>query len=74
VVPTRQDGTIQNLIEREAESKCFGFITPTAGGENIWFGERDLEEVTFGMLARGDAVTFELGTNWQGACAKHVRR
>jgi cold shock CspA family protein len=71
---TRQGGTIQNLIEREAESKCFGFITPHVGSENIWFGERDLEQVAFGTLTRGDAVTFELSTNGQGACAKHVRR
>ena len=70
----RQAGTIQNLIVREAEGKHFGFITPSGGGENIWFGERDLEEVTFTMLARGDAVTFELGSNWNGACAKRVRR
>lgn len=70
----RESGTIQNLIVREAESKYFGYITPNNGGENLWFGERDLEEVGFAMLARGDAVTFELGTNWSGACAKRVRR
>lgn len=70
----RQGGRIQNLIVREAESQYFGYITPDGGGENIWFGDRDLEEVAFAMLARGDAVTFELGTNWNGPCAKHVRR
>ena len=70
----RQGGRIQNLIVREAENQHFGYITPDGGGENIWFGDRDLEEVAFAMLARGDAVTFELGTNWNGACAKHVRR
>jgi cold shock CspA family protein len=70
----RQAGTIQNLIVREAESKHFGFIAPDSGGENIWFGERDLEAVAFATLARGDAVTFELGTNWNGPCAQRVRR
>jgi cold shock CspA family protein len=70
----RQAGIIQNLIVREAEGKLFGYITPESGGENLWFGDRDLEEVTFTMLVRGDRVTFELGTNWQGTCAKHVRR
>lgn len=70
----RQAGRIQNLIVREAESKYFGFITPNGGGENLWFGERDLEEVAFATLAHGDAVTFEVGTNWNGPCAKHVRR
>ncbi|MET0412215.1 MAG: NYN domain-containing protein [Polyangiaceae bacterium] len=70
----RHVGTIQNLIEREADDQRFGFITPKAGGENIWFGERDLEGLAFGMLARGETVTYEVGRNWQGACAKHVRR
>jgi uncharacterized LabA/DUF88 family protein/cold shock CspA family protein len=67
-------GRIQNLIIREAESKYFGYITPENGGENIWFGDRDLEELAFDMLARGDIVTYELGTNWNGICAKRVRR
>jgi uncharacterized LabA/DUF88 family protein/cold shock CspA family protein len=71
--PARHSGTIQNLIVREAESKHFGYITPNAGGENLWFGDRDLEDTSFGMLSRGDSVTFEIGTNWQGNCAKHVR-
>lgn len=70
----RQAGIIQNLIVREAEGRNFGYITPESGGENLWFGDRDLEDVTFAMLVRGDAVTFELGTNSQGTCAKHVRR
>ncbi|MEO8184309.1 MAG: NYN domain-containing protein [Deltaproteobacteria bacterium] len=70
----RYAGTIQNLIEREADNKHFGFISPEAGGENIWFGDRDLDGVAFSMLARGDQVTFELGKNWQGTCAKRVRR
>jgi cold shock CspA family protein len=71
---SRQSGKIQNLIVREAESKYFGFITPDSGGENIWFGDRDLEDVALGMLSCGDAVSFEIGTNWNGTCAKRVRR
>jgi cold shock CspA family protein/uncharacterized LabA/DUF88 family protein len=67
-------GTIQNLIERPADNKHFGFISPQAGGENLWFGDRDLEGVAFSSLSRGDAVSFELGSNGQGACAKRVRR
>jgi cold shock CspA family protein len=70
----RHAGTIQNLIEREADQQYFGFISPKTGGENLWFGERDLEGVAFSTLSRGDAVTFELSKNAQGACAKHVRR
>lgn len=72
--PSRQNGVIQNLIEREAEDKRFGFIRPDEGGENIWFGERDLEGCTFASLTRGEAVSYEVGTNWTGRCAKRVRR
>jgi len=72
--PARQAGTIQNLIVREAEGKYFGFITPNVGGDNLWFGDRDLDDVAFSMLGRGDAVTYEISSNWQGPCAKHVRR
>ena len=71
---TRRSGTVQNLIEREAENKRFGFITPDDGGDNLWFGEMDLEDAAFSALSRGDAVTFELSTNWVGPCAKSVRR
>jgi cold shock CspA family protein/uncharacterized LabA/DUF88 family protein len=74
VAPERHVGTIQNLVEREADNKYFGFITPQAGGDNLWFGARDLDGVAFSMLSRGDTVSFELGKNWQGPCAQHVRR
>lgn len=70
----RYAGTIQNLIERETDDKHFGFISPQAGGENIWFGDRDLEGVSFSVLSRGDAVSFELSSNVRGRCAKRVRR
>jgi uncharacterized LabA/DUF88 family protein/cold shock CspA family protein len=72
--PPRQTGRVQNLIIREAEGKYFGYIAPSNGGENIWFGDRDLVDVAFDMLARGDTVSFEIGTNWNGVCAKNVRR
>ncbi|HET9955164.1 MAG TPA: NYN domain-containing protein [Polyangiaceae bacterium] len=70
----RQQGKIQNLVVREAENKRFGFIAPDAGGENIWFGESDIDDVSFDALQRGDRVSYELGSNWLGACAKHVIR
>jgi len=70
----RYAGTIQNLIERQTDDKHFGFISPQAGGDNIWFGDRDLEGVSFSVLSRGDAVSFELSSNVRGRCAKRVRR
>lgn len=69
----RMTGTIQNLIVREAEGRHFGYITPSSGGDNLWFGDQDLDGVAFGALVRGDTVSFELGANRHGPCAKHVR-
>lgn len=70
----RLDGRIQNLIVREAENQRFGFVTPSAGGENLFFGENDIDDVAFATLRKGDAVTYEPGTNWRGPCAKHLKR
>ncbi len=70
----RQGGKINNLVVRDAEDKRFGFITPDAGGENLWFGERDIDDVSFQALQKGDPVTYEIGSNFMGVCAKHVKR
>jgi cold shock CspA family protein len=73
-LPTaRQSGRIQNLVEREAENKRFGWITPAEGSPNIWFGERDLEDSAFTSVVVGAVVTYEMGSNWEGPCAKRVR-
>lgn len=69
----RVSGRIQNLIERDAENKRFGWITPATGGSNIWFGDRDLEDAAFAAVSVGTAVTYEIGSNWEGPCAKRVR-
>ncbi len=70
----RHAGRIENLLQRDADDKRYGFISPEGGGENLWFGDRDLDGVAFSELSRGDAVTFEVGRNWQGDCARSVRR
>lgn len=70
----RQSGKIQNLIVRDAENKRFGYISPDAGGDNLYFGESDLDGIAFSVLNRGDVVIFEVGTNWNGPCAKRVQR
>ena len=69
----RLRGKIHNLIERTAENKRFGYITPDTGGDDIWFRECDLDGVAFNELSRGDAVTFEIGLNGVGPCAKRIR-
>ncbi|MDX9722845.1 MAG: NYN domain-containing protein [Myxococcota bacterium] len=63
-------GCIQNLIVRD-ELQRFGFITPDAGGENLFFGELDVVGA-FDELCIGDRVSFLLGTNARGVCAKQV--
>jgi cold shock CspA family protein len=70
----RARGKIQNVITREAENRRFGFISPDGAGDNLWFGEQDVENAAFDTLKKGDAVSYELGTNALGVCAKHVRR
>lgn len=69
----RRRGRVSNLIEREAENKRFGYIIPDDGGDSLWFAEWDLDGVAFGALSRGDSVTYALGTNWIGPCAREVR-
>ncbi len=71
--PARFSGRIQNLIFRESENKKFGFITPDSGGANVWFGAHDVADVSFDVLTKGQAVTYESTTNWSGPCARLVR-
>lgn len=70
----RLPGKIQNIIIRETENKRFGWVTPMTGGDNLWFGERDLEGAEFSSLRIGDSMTYELGSNPEGPCARRVRR
>ncbi len=72
-IQPRASGRIQNLIVRDAEDKRFGFITPDSEGDNIWFGERDVEGTDFMSLQRGQQVTYVVGENFQGICARSVR-
>jgi len=66
----RHDGAVQNVLE----DRGFAYITPAVGGPNVWFGEHELVDgVALSTLSRGDAVTFETGTNREGTCAKRVR-
>jgi cold shock CspA family protein len=61
-------GIVQNLKDG------FGFIAPEDGGDNLFFFHTDLLEPDFIDLARGDSVSFMVGMNKQGPCAKAVRR
>jgi len=53
------------------ESKGFGFITPEAGGNDIFV---HISEVTDGPLYENDKVSFEIGEGQKGPCAVKVTK
>lgn len=57
-------GTIYSL------HAAFGFLTPSDGGDNIFFHSSD---ANFENLRIGDKVEYSLGSNLQGPCARKVR-
>jgi len=62
-----QNGTIQNLLDG------YGFITPTGGAApNLFFFYTDVENGDFNELRIGDEVSYVLGQNHKGPCAKRV--
>lgn len=60
-------GTIQAIKEG------YGFLTPEAGGDNLFFYHLDVLNKDFNDLHRGDRVEYVMGTNDRGPCAKRVR-
>lgn len=60
-------GTIQAIKEG------YGFLTPVAGGDNLFFYHLDVLNGDFNDLHRGDRVEYVVGTNDKGPCAKRVR-
>lgn len=64
---TNESGTIREL------KNGFGFITSAAGGNGIFFFHADLVDLDFNDLQIGDTVTYSLGKNEKGPCAKEVR-
>jgi cold shock CspA family protein len=61
-------GTIQNL------KSGYGFITPDAGGPNMFFFHADVIDGDFLELRIGDRVAYAIGQNDRGPCARQVRR
>lgn len=51
----------------------YGFIKPEAGENGLFFHASDLLEIKMESLKVGDSVSFILGTNERGPCAKTVR-
>lgn len=51
----------------------YGFITPSLGGENIFFFHADVVDTDFLSLKLGDKVEYISTMNERGPCAKNVR-
>jgi cold shock CspA family protein len=60
-------GVVQNLKEG------YGFLTPEAGGSNLFFAYNALGGLTSENLHIGDSVEYQIGRNAQGPCAIAVR-
>jgi cold shock CspA family protein len=62
------EGSIQSVKEG------YGFITPAAGGHNLFFFHASVREGDFNDLGPGDRVRYRVGTNERGPCAVDVER
>lgn len=51
-------GTIKKLTD-----KGFGFITPSEGGEDMFFHMSAVEGTDFNSLQEGQAISYNVGTN-----------
>jgi len=64
--PDSNDGVIQSL------KSGFGFITPAAGGPNLFFFHAEVIDADFNDLHLGDSVKYSIGRNDRGPCAVDV--
>lgn len=55
------------------DSKGYGFITPDAGGEDLFAHFQDIQGTGFKSLAENQRVSFERGTGPKGVKASNIR-
>ena len=55
------------------DKKGFGFITPDAGGEDVFVHHSEVKTTGYASLAEGQKVQFEMGQGEKGrSCAVNV--
>lgn len=54
------------------ESKGFGFISPTDGGDDLFVHHSEIKSQGFASLTEGQAVQYEIGEGKKGPCASNV--
>lgn len=64
-----KEGTIVGLTD-----KGFGFIHIEGQGKDIFFHSRELVDVAYESLQKGDRVRFEIGEDQKGHHAIHVMK
>jgi cold shock protein len=66
----RQTGTVARFIE----DKGFGFITPDAGGKDVFVHHSAIEGTGYKTLSPGERVEFELVQDPKGPRAENLKR
>ncbi|KGF80140.1 cold-shock protein [Massilia sp. JS1662] len=66
---TTQTGTVKWFND----SKGFGFITPDAGGDDLFAHFQDIQSEGFKSLTENQRVSFERSTGPKGAKAGNIR-
>lgn len=63
-------GTIARIVA----DRGFGFITPSEGGDDVFFHARALVDIEFDDVKEGDTVTFDVENGPKGPAAANVAR
>ena len=64
--------SVNGTVKWFNEEKGFGFITPEAGGKDVFVHFRAIQSEGFKTLAEGQAVSFEVEDGQKGLQAANV--